>query len=121
MTFDFTSIFEGLLIIFLAIITKILIPYVKTKISIQSTAETEYWVKLAVQAIEQISFTSGQKGKEKKEYVINWLKEHNIKYDEEKIDAQIESAVYQLKIEAIGLITPNKEKENDSTSKEEGE
>ena len=100
MTFDFTSIFQALIILFVAVVTKVLLPYIRTKINIQANAEIEYWVKLAVEAIEQISATQGQKGKAKKEYVINWLKDHHIEFDETKIDAQIESAVYQLKLEA---------------------
>ena len=34
--------------------------------------------------------------KEKKAYVLNWLAEHGITLDEERIDALIEAAVYEL-------------------------
>lgn len=46
-------------------------------------------------AAEQIYRGSGR-GEEKKAYVLNWLAEHGITLDEERIDALIEAAVYEL-------------------------
>ena len=36
------------------------------------------------------------RGEEKKAYVIDWLRNHGITVDEEKLDALIEAAVYEL-------------------------
>ena len=47
-------------------------------------------------AAEQI-YTGSGRGAEKKEYVLNWLHEHGVTVDESKLDAMIESAVYELK------------------------
>lgn len=61
----------------------------------QQQAEINAWVKIAVTAAEQIYRGSGR-GEEKKAYVLNWLAEHGITLDEERIDALIEAAVYEL-------------------------
>ena len=46
-------------------------------------------------AAEQV-FTGAGRGDEKKAYVIDWLRSHGITVDEEKLDALIEAAVYEL-------------------------
>ena len=61
----------------------------------QQQAEINAWVKIAVTAAEQIYRGSGR-GEEKKAYVLNWLAEHGITLDEDRIDALIEAAVYEL-------------------------
>lgn len=40
----------------------------------------------------------------KKQYVLEWLLSHNIKVDEDKLDAMIESAVYALKGTLAGVV-----------------
>lgn len=52
-------------------------------------------MKIAVTAAEQI-YTGSGRGEEKKAYVLNWLQEHGITVDAEKLDALIEAAVYDL-------------------------
>ena len=108
---DITPILEGIITVIFAVITTILIPYFRAKIRIYNQqaddlaqANTDYWIKMAVAAVEQIAVLGGQKGKAKKQYVIDWLNEHNIQVDEDKLDAQIEAAVYQLK---NGIIVNN--------------
>ena len=52
-------------------------------------------MKIAVTAAEQI-YTGSGNGEAKKAYVLNWLREHGITVDDEKLDALIEAAVYEL-------------------------
>ncbi len=73
----------------------IVIPYIKSRTTAQQQAEINAWVKIAVTAAEQIYRGSGR-GEEKKAYVLNWLAEHGITLDEDRIDALIEAAVYEL-------------------------
>jgi len=63
-------------------------------------------VKIAVSAAEQIYNGSGR-GPEKKAYVLEWLKQRGITVDEAKLDAMIESAVYELKsgVLAVGELS----------------
>ena len=93
--FDITPIVEALVLLIAAIITAIIIPYIKSKTTAQQQTEIIAWVKIAVSAAEQIFVGSGR-GEEKKEYVIGWLLDHNIKIDETKLDAMIEAAVHSL-------------------------
>lgn len=96
MTIDITKLAEAILTLIGLCITSFLIPYLRSKTTKEQQEEINKWVKIAVSAAEQI-FTGAGRGKEKKEYVINWLKEHRVKYDSSKIDAMIEAAVYELK------------------------
>ena len=93
--FDITVIIEAVFALLAAIITAIVIPYIKSKTTASQQAEINAWVKIAVTAAEQIYTCSGR-GEEKKAYVLNWLQEHGITVDAEKLDALIEAAVYDL-------------------------
>ena len=96
MEFNVTPIIEAVFLLIAAVITAIVIPYIKSKTTTQQQAEINAWVKIAVTAAEQIYNGSGR-GAEKKAYVLNWLKQHGVTVDEAKLDAMIESAVYELK------------------------
>ena len=50
---------------------------------------------IAVSAAEQI-YTGSGRGEEKKAYVLEWLRSHGVTVDDEKLDAMIEAAVYEL-------------------------
>ena len=76
-----------------AVITAVVIPYIRAGPR-PSSRRRSCWVKIAVTAAEQIYRGSGR-GEEKK-LVLNWLAEHGITLDEERIDALIEAAVYEL-------------------------
>lgn len=93
--FDITVIIEAVFALLAAVITAIVIPYIKSKTTTSQQAEINAWVKIAVIAAEQI-YTGSGRGAEKKAYVLNWLREHGITVDAEKLDALIEAAVYDL-------------------------
>lgn len=93
--FDITPIIEAVFALIGVVITVIVIPYIKSKTTAAEQQEINAWVKIAVAAAEQIYKGSGR-GDEKKQYVLNWLKEHGITVDEGAIDALIEAAVYEL-------------------------
>ena len=92
--FDITPILEGLLLLAATIVTYVLIPYIKAKTSKNQQEELENWVRIAVQAAEQIFRGSGR-GVEKKQYVLDWLAKNGIKVDASKLDAMIESTVHE--------------------------
>lgn len=95
MTFDITAIIEAILALVGAVITCVLIPYIKSKTTTEQQKEINAWVKIAVTAAEQIYRGQGR-GEEKKAYVLAWLREHGVTVDEAKLDAMIEAAVYEL-------------------------
>lgn len=92
---DITTIIEAVFALTAAVITAIVIPYIKSRTTAQQQAEINAWVKIAVAAAEQI-YTGSGRGEEKKAYVLNWLAEHGITMDEDRINALIEAAVYDL-------------------------
>ena len=93
--FDITTIIEAILALVAVLITSIIIPYIRKRTTTEQQKELLAWVKIAVSAAEQIYVGSGR-GPEKKMYVIDWLADRNITVDTNKIDAIIESAVYEL-------------------------
>jgi hypothetical protein len=88
MNFDITSIIELATLILTGVVCTYIIPYLKEK-------HLDWLVKTAVSAAEQVMKDST--GAEKKEYVIKWLNNRGVTYDSDKIDAVIESAVYDIK------------------------
>ena len=95
MTFDITPIVEAVAAALCAVVTCVLVPYIKSKTTAEQQKEINAWVKIAVAAAEQIYKGQGR-GEEKKEYVLAWLREHGVTVDEAKLDAMIEAAVYDL-------------------------
>lgn len=84
MTFDITPIVEAVVAVVCAVVTCVLIPYIKSKTTAEQQKEINAWVKIAVAAAEQIFAGSGR-GEEKKEYVVQWLKDRGITVDAEKL------------------------------------
>ncbi|MEA4901837.1 phage holin [Desulfitobacterium sp.] len=101
--FDATPILEALALLVAAVITAVVIPYIKSKTTSTQQQEINSWVKVAVLAAEQI-FNGSGRGAEKKAYVLNFLAEHGIKLDEARVDALIEAAVFEMK---NGIIKSN--------------
>lgn len=102
MTFDITPIVEAVAAVLCAVVTCVLVPYIKSKTTTEQQKEINAWVKIAVSAAEQI-YTGSGRGEEKKAYVLEWLRSHGVTVDDEKLDAMIEAAVYELS--NTGLIT----------------
>ena len=98
---NITPIVEAVFALLAAIITAVVIPYIKNRTTAQQQAEINAWVRIAVTAAEQVYKGTGR-GEEKKAFVLEWLKSHGVTVDMEKLDALIESAVYDIN---NGLIT----------------
>lgn len=96
MALDITSIVQAIFALVAAIITAVVIPWIKSKTNAQQQEEIKQWVKIAVAAAEQI-FTGSGRGEEKKRWVLDFLAKYNLKVDMDVIDAMIEAAVWELK------------------------
>lgn len=92
---NITPIVEAVFALLAAIITAVVIPYIKNRTTAQQQAEINAWVRIAVTAAEQVYKGTGR-GEEKKAFVLEWLKSHGVTVDTEKLDALIESAVYDM-------------------------
>lgn len=78
-----------------AIITYIVIPYIRSKTTVEQQKTVEFWVRVAVNAAEQI-FSNPKMGTTKKEYVLKFLQEKGFNVSETDLDMLIEAAVLEL-------------------------
>ena len=92
---DITPIVQAIVALMAALITAFVIPYIKGKTTAQQQEDILMWIRVAVAAAEQL-YRGFDKGTEKKQYVINFLKQHGYSVDDAAIDAMIESCVYKL-------------------------
>lgn len=76
-------------------ITVYLIPWLKSKTTEQQQQEINAWVKIAVQAAEQLYKGSGL-GATKKQYVLDFLANKGLIVDADAIENMIEAAVLEL-------------------------
>lgn len=95
MQIDLTEIIVALIGLIAAIMVRYLIPYIKAKIDESKLDKIMFWVEMAVEAAEKIFKESGM-GQQKKEFVIEFLRQHDITLDEQQIDVVIEAAVLQM-------------------------
>lgn len=93
----FVKIVIGIISILGAVITYVVVPYLKTKTSKEQRETIMFWVKVAVSAAEQI-FNEKGKGAEKKEYVVEFLTQQGVRISMEELDVLIESAVKELNL-----------------------
>ena len=98
---DITCIIEAVLALAGVAVTAVVVPYVRSRTTAHQRAEISAWVRIAVAAAEQLYAGSGR-GAEKKEFVLDWLREHGVTVDEKKLDAIVEAAVYELRSAALG-------------------
>ncbi len=92
---DITPIVQATFALVAALITCFLIPYIKSKTTATQQADLLTLVQTAVCAAEQLYGSS--MGREKKAYVLDWLKQHGVTVDESMLDALVEAAVHALK------------------------
>lgn len=94
MIFDFTPVVSALVALCAAVITYVVIPFIKSKTAAQQRDELLKWVQIAVAAAEQIY--NQNDGEVKKQAVLDYLKEKGYDIDAKEIDTAIEAAVIEL-------------------------
>ena len=97
MTIDLTQIILAIITVTGGLIARYVIPWLKNKLDDRQYNVLAALVRVGVFAAEQI-FTSEQ-WKEKKQYVVDLLKENGYEVDTTAVDALIESTVRELRIE----------------------
>lgn len=101
MTINWYQIFSAVITLLCTIITCVVIPWIKSKVSNETLAKAKVWTKIAVQSAEMI-FNEVGKGKEKKAYVVEFIShlllEAHISMTYDEINNLIESAVLELKM-----------------------
>lgn len=99
---DITPIINAVIALAAAGVTVFLIPWIKSKTTDEQRKELLEWVKIGVAAAEQLYKGAGR-GEEKKQYVIDFLKQKGFKVDEESVSNAIEAAVKQLNTEGLTI------------------
>lgn len=95
MTIDITAIINAVIAVISAVITAVLVPWIKSKTTSQQRESLIAWAKIGVAAAEQI-YQGEKRGAEKKQYVLDFLAQNGITFNEESVNAAIEAAVKQL-------------------------
>ena len=103
MEINVTVIVEAVISLCAALISVFLIPWVQKKIGAEKMAEFLGWVDIAVAAAEQL-FES-EATKEKKEFVLDFLHEKGVVFNEWEVDTAIEAAVIKLHTQLYGQTT----------------
>lgn len=91
---DLTPIINAFVALVAALISAVLIPWIKRQTSKQDREELLKWVEIAVAAAEQL-FDASQ-GDAKKEAVVAFLSEKGFTVSENELDSVIEAAVLKL-------------------------
>jgi peroxiredoxin len=77
------------------VLTGLVVPWLKTKISNEKLTSIESWVNIAVAAAEQMK-AAGILTVPKKDYVLAFIKDKGITITDQELDALIEAAVFEL-------------------------
>jgi hypothetical protein len=86
---------EPLVYLAIVLVTGFLLPFLKSKLSVEKLEEIQNWIRTAVAAAEQI-YTGDGRGAEKKAYVMSFLQNKNLTNDMPGVDNLIEAEVYKL-------------------------
>ena len=88
-------VLNALMTLMAAVITCVLVPFIKSKLTKQQQDKLLELVKIAVSAAEQI-FSQAKSGTEKKQYVQEFLISKGYDVSKPEIDAMIEAAVSRI-------------------------
>ena len=91
---DLTIVVSGVIVLLAAILTTVLVPWLKEKLTQQEMTELLKWVDIAVMAAQQLYHT--QQGAQRKEYVLQFLASKGYDVDAQEVDNAIEAAVLKL-------------------------
>ena len=93
---DLTQIMNTVVTLASLVITAVLIPLIRAKLTEAQNAKLTMWVNVAVSAAEQL-FREPGAGAEKKQFVQEFLESKGYTYDSAAVDLMIEAAVLNLR------------------------
>ena len=97
MTIDLTQIILAVITLIGALISRYLIPWIKSQLDDRNKEMVATLVRVGVYAAEQL-YKSGQ-GQEKKRYVLELLRKNGYDVNDASVEALIEATVKELEIE----------------------
>lgn len=96
MNIDYTAVILAIISVIGAILTKVLVPYLKSKIDEQKLSEIKFWVDIAVIAVEKAFETEPGMGEVKKYQVMDFIKKLNLPITDEQLEILIDAVVEEL-------------------------
>ena len=96
MNIDYTAVILAIISVLGAILTKVLVPYLKTKIDEQKLSEIKFWVDIAVIAVEKAFETEPGMGEVKKYQVMEFIQKLNLPITEEQLELLIDAVVEEI-------------------------
>lgn len=98
---DITQLVIGVIGICVLFVTMVILPLARAKFGNENVEEFLRWVKIGVQAAEQIyAITDGE---QKKMYVLEFLDSKGYDINEDEVDKAIEAAVLELHTAMYGV------------------
>lgn len=96
MNIDYTAVILAIISVIGAILTKVLVPYLKTKIDEQKLSEIKFWVDIAVIAVEKAFEEEPGMGEVKKYQVMEFIQKLNLPITEEQLELLIDAVVEEI-------------------------
>lgn len=96
MNIDYTAVILAIISVIGAILTKVLVPYLKSKIDEQKLSEIKFWVDIAVIAVEKAFETEPGMGEVKKYQVMEFIQKLNLPITEEQLEFLIDAVVEEI-------------------------
>ena len=97
---NITDIILAVITLITVLVSAFVIPWAKKKVDAENMTDFLRWVEIGVAAAEQLYNTFATQ--EKKEYVLDFLNEKGLSYNELEVDAAIEAAVIKLHNQLYG-------------------
>lgn len=100
MDIDLTPVLQAMVTLVAALISAVIVPWIRQKYSQEQLTELKAWTEIAVAAAEQLY--QSMDGEAKKSYVMRYLEEKGYDVKGEDIENAIEAAVLQLHSQLYG-------------------
>lgn len=91
---DLTPVIAGVIALLAAVLTAVLVPWLKSRLTDAQMEELLAWVEIAVAAAQQMYYQMD--GAQRKEYVLEFLESKGYDVDSREVDTAIEAAVLKL-------------------------
>lgn len=91
---DLTSLLQAIITLAAAVITSVLVPYIKEKYGEERLKTLRTWARAAAAAAEELY--GGGTGAEKLEYVLKFLEQHGLGLDRDSLRKIVEAELYDL-------------------------
>ena len=93
---DITPILNAIIALLAAIITAVVVPWLKARTTAAQRENLQAWARIAVKAAEQAYAGQRGKGMEKKQEVYDFLHDKGCSVDFDELNTAIEAAVHEL-------------------------